>query len=73
MQDQLKIHGEGGIKKEKSEAELGSISAVSRVRSLILPEERWMRAHFPEQLLVIEPKAERLNCKGVLQNKVLYI
>ena len=42
---------------------LGSISAVSQVPSLILPEERlflalsggWMRAHFPEQRLVIEP------------------
>ena len=54
----------------------GSISAVSRVRSLILPDERrpdawpidlvcdvidapsaggWVRAHFPEQRLVIEP------------------
>ena len=29
---------------------IGSISAVSRVRSLIL-----VRAHFPEQRLVIEP------------------
>ena len=36
MQDQLQIHGEGTIKKEKSEA-------------------------------------ERLNCKGVLQIKILYI
>ena len=35
---------------------LGSISPVSRVRSLILPEESgWVRAHFPEQRLVIEP------------------
>ena len=37
---------------------LGSISAVSRVRSLILPEEMsvgWVWAHFPEQRLVIEP------------------
>ena len=33
---------------------LGSISAVSRVRSLILPGG-WVRAHFPEQRLVIEP------------------
>ena len=31
---------------------LGSISAVSRVRPLILPE---VRVHFPEQRLVIEP------------------
>ena len=42
---------------------LGSISAVSRVQSLILPEERWgggggwVRAHFPEQQLVIEPNS----------------
>ena len=28
--------------------QLGSISAVSRVRSLILPGG-WVRAHFPEQ------------------------
>ena len=34
---------------------LGSISAVSRVRSLILPLGGWVRAHFPEQRLVIEP------------------
>ena len=35
---------------------VGSISAVSRVRSLILPEEGgWVRAHFPEQWLVIKP------------------
>ena len=38
---------------------LGSISAVSRVRSLILREESsfrgWVRAHFPEQRPVIEP------------------
>ena len=38
---------------------LGSISAVSRVRSLILREESSfggsVRAHFPEQRLVIEP------------------
>ena len=33
---------------------LGSISAVSRVRSLILPGG-WVWAHFPEQRLVIEP------------------
>ena len=46
---------------------IGSISAVSRVRSLILPggmsagsfsrtaAGKWVRAHFPEQRLVIEP------------------
>ena len=34
---------------------VGSISAVSRVRSLILPGG-WVWAHFPEQRLVIEPK-----------------
>ena len=35
---------------------IGSISAVSRVRSLILPEVGGcVRAHFPEKRLVIEP------------------
>ena len=34
---------------------LGSISAISRDRSLILPSEGWVRAHFPEKRLVIEP------------------
>ena len=39
-----------------------SISAVSWVQSLILPEERWggggmSAAHFPEQQLVIEPNS----------------
>ena len=33
---------------------LGLISTVSRVQSLILPGG-WVRAHFPEQRLVIEP------------------
>ena len=39
---------------------LGSIFAVSRVRSLILPKERESAANFPEQRLVIEPNNARL-------------
>ena len=41
---------------------IGSISAVSRVRSLILPSSSfggWVRAHFPKQRLVIEPTVSR--------------
>ena len=39
-----------------SPLDLGSISAVSRVRSWSVSRVRsWVRAHFPEQRLVIEP------------------
>ena len=47
---------------------VGSISAVSRVRSLILPGG-WVWAHFPEQRLVIEPS--RIGHCCVLQPAVI--
>ena len=58
------------LKTFRQTSSLGSISAVSRVRSLILPEKRGepalipsfggrVRAHFPEQRLVIEPTSSR--------------
>ena len=40
---------------KSSRVTLGSISAVSRVRSWSSPSGGWVRAHFPEQRLLIEP------------------
>ena len=46
---------------------LGSISTVSRVRSLILPSfGGWVWAHFPEQRLVIEPNLNSNNLNSLL-------
>ena len=54
---------------------IGSISTVSRVRSLILPEERfggWVWAHFPEQRLVIEPNITTIRSLTDPRSTILY-
>ena len=54
---------------------IGSISTVSRVRSLILPEERFgglVWAHFPEQRLVIEPNITTIRSLTDPRSTILY-
>ena len=56
-------------KRSDSGERLGSISAVSRVRSSSPKRDGgWVRAHFPEQRLVIEPR-ERCEVKKAMKSR----